>query len=197
MLRREFASNGNFDKKRWLSPSISYMYNISFRSTQENMPIMIITPPCSKRALNRFVPFMQSFHVRPRTVHLIIYWPIETKVVYAYPELFFGALPPPLPFFSGAPPCPPTSGLFGSLISLLPGLTFRLFFFPPASCSADASASSGDVFEESKAALVCAAPSSEPDLAYSVDRGLSESLSCASFCANRVGVVETKRELRV
>lgn len=114
-------------------------------------------------------------------------------IVCFYPELFFGALPPPLLFLLGAPPCPPTPGLLGSLMSLLPGLTFMLFCGPPASLSAAASSSSGLVFEGSKAASECAAPSSEPDLAYSVDRGLSESLSCASFCANRAGVVETNR----
>lgn len=110
-----------------------------------------------------------------------------------YPVLFLGALPPPLLFFSGAPPFPPTSRLLGSLTSLLPGLTFKLFCGPPASRSAVASASSGLVLLGSKAASECAAPSSDPDLAYSVDRGFSESLSCASFWARHAGVVLTKR----
>jgi hypothetical protein len=129
------------------------------------------------------------FHVRSlaRNNHT------HTRSVYAYPELFFGALPAPLLFFSGAPPGP-TGSLLGSLISLFPGLTFKLFCFPPASRSASASSASGDVFEGSKAVSECAAPSSEPDFAYSVDRGFSESLSCASFCANRAGLVERKRE---
>lgn len=125
-------------------------------------------------------------------VMYLICRPSEDNACF-YPELFFGALPPPLLFLLGAPPCPPTPGLLGLLTSLLPGLTFILFCGPPASLSAVASSSSGLVFEGSKAASECAAPSSEPDLAYSVDRGLSESLSCASFCANRTGVVETKR----
>jgi hypothetical protein len=112
---------------------------------------------------------------------------------WLYPVLFLGALPPPLLFLSGAPPFPPTSGLFGSLTFLLPGLAFRLFCGPPASFSAVASASSGLVCLGSKAASECAAPSSEPDLEYSVDRGFSESLSCASFWAKRAGVVLTKR----
>jgi hypothetical protein len=40
-------------------------------------------------------------------------------------------------------------------------------------------------------------PSSDPDLEYSVDRGTSESLSCASFWARNGRVVLRKRGVRV
>jgi hypothetical protein len=105
----------------------------------------------------------------------------------------FGALPPPLCFLAGAPPLPPTPGLFGSLISGLLGLAFNELSLPPCSPSAVASASSGLVLLGLKAASDFAASSSDPDFEYSVDRGTSESLSCASFCAKRVGVVLRKR----
>jgi hypothetical protein len=109
----------------------------------------------------------------------------------------FGALPPPLCFLSGAPPLPPAPGLLGSLMSLLPGLAFSELSFPPCSRSAVASASSGLVLLGLKAASELAAASSDPDFEYSVDRGFSESLSCASFCARRRGVVLRKRGERV
>jgi hypothetical protein len=53
------------------------------------------------------------FHVRSlaRNNHT------HTRSVYAYPELFFGALPAPLLFFSGAPPGP-TGSLLGPLLEM-------------------------------------------------------------------------------
>jgi hypothetical protein len=111
------------------------------------------------------------------------------------PPPLFGALPPPLPFLLGAP-TPPAPGSFGSLISLLPGLAFKELSLPPASLSAVASASSGLVFLGLNAASELAAASSDPDFEYSVDVGLSESLSCESFAANRAGVMLMKRGVR-
>jgi len=108
---------------------------------------------------------------------------------FNYP--FLGALPPPLGFFGGALLLPPAFGFFGWLISGFPGLTFSES--PPPSFSAVCFSVSGFVWLGLNAVLECAAASSDPDLLYSVDRGLSESLSWASFWASRVDVVLRKR----
>jgi hypothetical protein len=142
-------------------------------------------------------------HLRLRLPLLIedcLYKQYPSPAISAQPLDFppaFGALPPPLCFFSGAPPWPPTPGLFGSLIPGLLGLAFNALSLPPCSPSAVASASSGLVLFGLKAASDCAAASSDPDFEYSVDRGTSESLSCASFCAKRVGVMLRKRGVEV
>jgi hypothetical protein len=79
----------------------------------------------------------------------------------------------------------------------LPGLAFNALSLPPCSLSAVASASSGLVLLGLKAASELATASSDPDFEYSVERGTSESLSCASFWAKRVGVVLIKRGVKV
>ena len=115
------------------------------------------------------------------------------------PELL--CLPPPCPVSLGLPVAPPFCWLFGSLISLFAGLTFRGLLLsyqtyqhptstalslnthtPPASRLAVACSSSGLVLSGLKAAFsVAAAEESPPVLLYSRESVLMLSLSIM-FC---------------
>lgn len=131
-------------------------------------------------------------HITPNSGTTVAPLPDSPSFDLRNVQPFFGALPPPLDFLSGAP-LPPAFGSLGLLTSSFPGLTLSELSFPPASLSAVASADSGLVLSGLNAASELAASWSEPDLEYSFDRGLRESLSCVSFDASLIGVVERKR----
>jgi hypothetical protein len=145
-------------------------------------------------------PFTPSLH--PRLATFFFMTTHDSYFIYrlyAQPLLFpplFGALPPPLCFVLTPDDAPPSWAGLGLLTSGLPGLTSNgslsaLSAFPSA---ADVrSADSGLVLLGLKAASDAAAESSDPDLEYSFERGLRESLSLESFEANRGAVVQRKR----
>lgn len=98
----------------------------------------------------------------------------------------FCGLPPPELFSLGLFCAPPSCASLALLTPGLLGLTSKLF--PPPSFSACWFSPSGDVLLESKAAFDCAASPSEPDLEYSLEATLMESLSWESFRAKEEGV---------